>query len=404
MISNSIYCNGSYKEIGKQEGRMLAKEISSNVKLFWEKLIQLGYKKENLLKSIIKQEKLLTNAVLEEIEGISKGSNQKFLDLLAYNVYHDLAFPEECTVMMAVGRASSTGSTIFLKNSDKVGSESYVGDNCFKNKEINVLLALNPENGNNIIGVAAAGSTALKMGLNDKGVATGSNIARTKELATKGIEKDTTQLKALDRGFLSRIGLEQSDDAIEAAQVVLPRLMSSPMSTPGNIHFADADRAIIIEGSYHEIAAETIVDKVAARANRFQLLSQLNRDDDLSSICRYTRCMELLNENEGKIDVDKMIEFSMDHVNGPGPNSICRHGDHFLKETSLSSAVMEINRENPEKSKISIALGKPCHAWRDKKANITLSLDSKKKDIPEGFINGEIWKKYYTEEPFVKNV
>ena len=215
----------------------------------------------------------------------------------------------------------------------------------------------------------------------------------------RGTEKDTTQLKALDRGTLLRIGLEKGTSALEAAQAIIPNILENPMSTPGNVHFADAKQAIIIEGSYTELAVETIIDKVAARANRFQLLEKINREDDLSSICRYTRCMQLLTESVGDINVEKMIDFSMDHVNGPGPNSICRHGNHFLDETSLSSAVMEINEDNPEKSKIFIALGKPCHAWRDKRANLSFTMDMDFSSIPNNFKNGEIWKEFYTEEP-----
>ena len=171
------------------------------------------------------------------------------------------------------------------------------------------------------------------------------------------------------------------------------------MSTPGNIEFVDAGEAVIIEGSYHELATEIVRDEVAARSNCFVLLKALNRADDLSSICRYTRCMQLLNGHRGKITSEKMIEFSMDHANGPGPNSICRHGTHFSEETSLSASVMEINGKNPEQSRITIALGKPCHAWRAQEADIRLDMTMGVKDIPEGLLTGEIWKRFYTEEP-----
>jgi len=399
MIQKMVFCEGSYYEMGKKQGELLSCEIKHNLLGFWNVLKARGCDKIELIKNALRQEKLWSAERLEEIEGISKGAKIEYPELLAYNIYHDLVFPEECTVMMAVGKASATGSTIFLKNSDKVGSESYVGANCYKNKEINVVIVLNPNEGNKIIGVAAAGATALKMGLNDKGVATGSNISRTKELAKRGTEKDSIQIKALDRGALMREGLEKGRTALEAAQMILPNLLGNPMSTPGNIHFADAEAAVIIEGSYHELATEIVRDEVAARSNCFVLLKELNREDDVSSICRYIRCRQLLTENKGKITVEKMIEFSMDHANGPGPNSICRHGTHFSEETSLSAAVMEINESEPEKSKISIALGKPCHAWRSKEAHITLSMQMGPEDIPEGFKNGEIWKKFYTEEP-----
>jgi len=399
MIQKLLFCEGGYYDIGKQQGELLSSEIRHNLVTFWHAVKALGHDKREVMENALKLERLWSSQRLEEIEGIGDGVRFEYPELLAYNIYHDFAFPEECTVMMAVGKSSATGSTIFLKNSDKVGSESYVGPNCYKNKEINVVLALNPEGGNKIIGVAAVGATALKMGLNDKGVAAGCNISRTKELTKRGTEKDSFQIKALDRGALLREGLEKGTNALQAAQAILPNLLEHPMGTPGNIEFADAHEAVIIEGSYNELATEIVRDEVAARSNRFILLNALNREDDLSSICRYIRCRQLLDEHRGNVTVEKMIEFSMDHANGPGPNSICRHGTHFSEETSLSSAVMEIDESHPEKSKITIALGKPCHAWKAREAHIALDMTMGTENIPEGLSNGEIWKKFYTEQP-----
>ncbi len=401
MIQRILYCEGKNYELGRCQGELLSSEIRENLLNFWNIMKNRGYQYKELLRTAISRERLLGTNRLEEINGISDGSGVEYPEILAYNLFHDLAFSEECTVLMAVGNASATGDTIFLKNSDKVGSESYIGPNSFKNKEINVIILLRPKEGNKIIGVSSAGTTALKMGLNDKGVATGSNISRTKELALKGAERDSTKIKALDRGALMREGLEKGKTALEASQAILPGLLENPMSTPGNIEFADAKEAIIIEGSYHEMATEIVRDDVAARSNCFVILKALNREDDVSSICRYVRCLKLLGDNKGKITRDKMIEFSMDHVNGPGPNSICRHGVHFSEETSLSAAVMEIDGKNPERSRITICLGKPCRAWRSEEAHITLNMEASLKDIPEGLLSGETWRKFYTEEPMI---
>lgn len=398
MIQKLIYCEGNSHGIGRRQGELLYPEIRQNLFVFWKVLKARGYYKMELIKNAMKLEGLLSSHRLEEIKGIGDGARIEYPEVLAYNLFHDFAFPEGCTVLMAVGKASATGDTIFLKNSDKVGSELYVGPKSYKNKEINVIVLLNPKGGHKIIGVAPAGSTALKMGLNDKGVATGSNISRTKELGLKGTEKDSNLIKALDRGVLMREGLEKGRNALEAAKAILPGLLENPMSTPGNIEFADAKEAIIIEGSYQEMATEIVRDDIAARSNCFVLLKALNREDDLSSICRYIRCLQLLNEHKGKVTSGKMIEFSMDHANGPGPNSICRHGIHFSEETSLSAAVMEIDGKSSERSKITIALGKPCQAWRAKEAHITLDMTMELKDIPEGLKGGETWKKFYTEE------
>ena len=218
-------------------------------------------------------------------------------------------------------------------------------------------------------------------------------------MGEKGAESDAIREKTLDRRVLMREGLERGNNALAAAQAILPNLLENPMSTPGNIEFADAHEAVIIERSYRELATEIVKDEVAARSNRFVLLKALNQEEDLSSICRYTRSCQLLAENKGNVTLEKMMEFSMDHANGPGPNSICRHGTHFSEETSLSAAVMEINGETPERSKIALASGKPCHAWRAQEAHITLDMTMGPEDIPEGLRDGEIWRKFYTEEP-----
>jgi hypothetical protein len=143
---------------------------------------------------------------------------------------------------------------------------------------------------------------------------------------------------------------------------------------------------------------EVVKDRTAARANSFVVMKSLNSEDDISSICRLTRANQLLMENEGNIDVEMMKKFSMDHANGPGTNSICRHSNDPSDETTLAAAIMEINKDKPEKSRITIALGKPCWAWKDKEAQVTLEMTENLANLPQGFTNGEIWKRFYSEE------
>lgn len=399
MINKMLFSEGTHFSIGLDHGEHLGQEINNNLMLFWRSVDLMGYDRQDIMRAAIRNENLLRPGILDEINGIAKGSKKDFPELLAYNLYNGFVFPDGCTVLFALGEASASGETIFLKNSDKVGGASLAGPNFHKNKEINVILAVRANSGNRIIGPSAAGSTGLKMGLNDKGVINGSNIARTEELAKKKV--DLTTLRAIDRAQLGRDGLEKNS-AMEAAQLIAAEIMKNPMSTPGNVEFVDAKEGIIIEGSYDRMAMEIVRNTIASRANCFILMKDLNKWDDVSSQVRYIRTQQLLKNNYGKIDRQKMIEFSRDHENGPGPNSICRHGTASEEETSLSAAVMEINSKNPEKSLITIAIGKPCHSWRDSRAHITLQIDVDPKNIPQGFINGDIFKEFYTEEPRLK--
>lgn len=400
MIDAVLPLEGTHYWIGRAHGEQIKNLVRANVRGFYNILSDYGLVRETLIERAVKDKyKVLSDSRLEEIEGIAHGAGLEFTDVLAYNMYNGLAFPDECTVMIAMGNTTKSGRTILAKNSDKIGREDMVGPNFYMNKEINVVLAIKPNEGNAMIGVSSAGSTGFKMGMNDKGVMSGCNNAKTVEWRTRNESGviDAAAARALDRVQLERDGLEYNS-ALEAAQAIAASLAESPMSTPGNIQFADSKQAWILEGSYDRLAMKFFSEGVDSRSNMFGVLTDLNDPEDLSSINRYIRTQQLLKRNIGEIDVQKMIEFTMDHENGPGPNSICRHGSHYVEETSQSSAVMESNPDQPEKSTFSVCLGKPCHAWRKEGGHFTVTMDFEMSDIPEAFINGEAWKEFWTEE------
>jgi hypothetical protein len=330
-----------------------------------------------------------------EIAGIAEGAGLPVDDLLAFNACHGLVVPDECTVLMAVGAAGANGSTMFLKNSDKIGADSLVGEGFHRYKEINVVVDLRGASGRRIVGVAAAGNTGLKMGINDAAVAAGSNIARTVQLAERRV--NVTQFRAIDRAQILRDGLEY-DSPPEAARWALELMMDSPTSTPGNVEFAGPDVAFVVEGSYQHWAVEEIRDRVAARSNMFVLLNDLNDPGDRSSRTRYARALELLRPLEGRVRLKHLRAFSQDHENGPGLNSICRHSPDHRDETSLSAMVATLNRGDGA-PQVQFALGKPCWAWNDPEGVVSITLDEPPEAIPEAFRTGEVWRRLYVEEP-----
>jgi len=396
MIATVTFSKGSHYTIGHSLGTKAAPFVRANVTNFWRAMQRMGHRRNWLLGKANEEIGLLPPHYIDEIAGIAEGSKLAFEDVLVYNLYGDYVFSDGCTVMMAIGEAGHNGNTLFMKNSDQVGNDSMVGEGFDQNKEIYVIQVVDPEEGNRMVGVSAAGRTGIKVGVNDKGVATGSNIARTVEFRER--KMDISQVRASDRTQLMRQGLEK-DNAYDAASLIARLLMENPTSTPGNIEFADSNEGIIIEGSYTHQAIDVVRNQVAARANRFQLLEYTNMPEDVSSVCRYQRCLQLLKENEGQLTLEKLMEFSRDHANGPGQNSICRHGDHYVEETSLGAAVIEIDREAPEKSTIIMALGKPCRAWRSPNGYVSLTVDSDMSEIPQGFFDGGVWKEFYSEEP-----
>ncbi len=388
--------HGTHHRIGRGHGDQLAEAIRCNLDGFFGRMAARGWARKDLGVRARRQAVWLTDDRLDEITGIAEGARQPYPDVLAYNLFYGEAFPEECTVMLAMPDATASGKLIFLKNSDKIGGDTMVGEGFHEHKEINVVLAVRPEGKPAVVGIASAGSTGVKMGVNDRGVATGTNIARTTEL--RGRRVSTTQERALDRVQLSRDGLEH-DTALAAGNHVAAKIAETPMATPGNIEFVDPTLAYIIEGSYDRMAVHFIHNGIGARTNRFVVLDALNDPEDLSSYCRYVRCVRLLEARAGRLTPDDFIAFSMDHANGPGPNSICRHGTHHSEETSQSAQVAEIDAADPTQTKVWLAAGKPCWAWRHRDGCLTLTMRFGPQDIPEAFRGGDVWKRFWTEKP-----
>ena len=392
-------CSSSAFEIGKAHGRLLRRAVRSNLANFEAAYRAAGIERTALAESARRTAQDYTDRILEEIRGIVAGAEVDEERLLAFNLCHGAVFSDECTVLFAMSDATASGKILFLKNSDKIGGASMVGPNFYEHKEINVVLAIRPGDEPGVIGVTAAGSTGIKMGVNTLGVAAGTNIVRTTELRERNRERTvgTTEMRALDRIQLAREGLQKAS-AFEAATIISGRLAKQPAATPGNIEFVDSRTGVIVEGSYDCVALHVVQSGAASRANAFVALRDLNDPQDESSRCRYARTQELLTEHRGKLTPSLMKEISQDHFNGPGPNSICRHGTHYEEETSQSSMVIELEREDPGQTRFWIAMGKPCHAWRHADGNYAGRVE-RLEQAPPGFASGETWKRFWSEQP-----
>jgi hypothetical protein len=388
---------GTALQIGRTHGTQMGGAVAMNLRSFWRRMAAGGWSRAEVLSCTRKQEsRFLSDSRREEITGIAEGARLPYPEVLAYNLYYGLAYPDECTVMWALRDATADGKTLFMKNSDKIGRADMVGTGFHMHKEINVVVALRPQGKPAVIGVANAGSTGLKMGVNDRGVAAGTNIARTVELRRRTVT--TTQERAVDRAQLARDGLEM-DTAMDAAGAIVIRVAASPMETPGNVEFVDARRAVVIEGSYDRLAVHVYDSGTGSRTNRFVVLHELNDPEDLSSYCRYVRTQQLLAGRQGRLTLDDFAGFTRDHANGPGLNSICRHDPDFKSETTQSALVAAIDPASPADTTVRIALGKPCHAWEHADGHLEATLRFRPGDIPVAFRSGEVWKRYWTEAP-----
>jgi hypothetical protein len=394
-----------HRRVGRERGRRLGAAIEHNLSAFWRAVDRRGIDRSTVRAAADGREERLPEWVRTELRGTAATAGVPYRDLLAFDCFEETLQPDGCTVGIAAGGAAAGGDTVFFKQSDKKGADEFEGEAYHRHQQINVVQVLDPEDPdlNRVLGVTAAGSTAVKMGINERGVAIGSNISRTTTFDEAG--SDSRDWAAASRGAYMRDGLHHGDTAVEVAQHITPRLFADPMSSPGNVDVADADRAIVLEGEFTHVASEWVEDDVIGRANKFEVLDDLARPESEipSSYRRYERVMETLEPAAGDVTVETMRDLSVDHGDGPGLESVCRHqeGDH-TDETSLSAAVFDIDGDDPAASDVYVALGKPCHAWRTDEGDgwVHLTAGATEDDVPERFLTGEAWLDHYTEDPY----
>lgn len=390
--------NNSFNRIGFKQGVQLKHAIIKNITIQEQILRTKNINLEQIPLFIQKYADLSSASSLQLMEGMSKGSGISLNSIMCFNALQEILSPEGCTTFAAIGKATTNGNAFLLKNRDKSGNQNFDNSEHYGNKEINVVQSIKVNNENTIVGVSTAGSVGIFMGLNSYGVAAAINFGQATEIR----DLSPKELYGISgRPQMLREGLEFSS-AKDAVNHTLSRLINSPMGTPGILFFIDANNIFVIEGSSanNQFAVQHITDGATVRSNHFLLLSQLNDEKKISPICRKIRAQELLDKNFGKIDRDKLVEFSTDHQNGHFDNSICRHSKNLEESATVSAAIMEINKENALKSRISIAIGSPCWAWSHHDGNLTLQMDENAESVQNHFLNGNTFKKYFKIEPF----
>lgn len=395
MFSAVLTAEGSPSAIGRQHGAALGTAIRHNLRRMAAAWAAMGLSPAAAREAALAAEPGVRVGRLEEIAGIAGGAGLDYADVLALNLWYPVLFPDECSVVVAHGRAGAAdGRTLFFKNSDKVGGAELSGAGFYRGKEINVLVYVRPQGLPAYMGVAAAGTTGLKFGCSERGIAVGTNIARTVQLRDKSVSLNT--VRAADRADLARVALEE-ETARAAAQRVSALISEAPMGTPGNMEFVDAEAAWFLEGSYDRQALTWGRDAIFVRTNRFELFHELNDPEDVSSHARYVRAMELVRPLAGRVEVATLIGVSTDHVNGPGLSSLCRHDPDPRNETSLSAGIVEITPGDAAGTVFHVALGKPCRAWTSPNGHTTLSFRQPPEAAPPGFYDGQVWVDHYSE-------
>jgi predicted choloylglycine hydrolase len=296
-----VYAEGNVSQIGKQYGEQAKAAIVQNVELF-----KLAAKLVDLTANDLEQaaadhqEFLQENnpELLEQYKSMASAAGVALGDILAFNALEEKVVGDGCTTIIATGSATQGGKAYYHKNRD--------ASRGFKQ----VVLQIQPENGNKFIGITSAGSSGIAMGINEHGVSVGNNVLHT---------WDTGR----GHGNLTviRMALEKAGTAQEA----LSYIQEIPRASGSVYGIADQAEGAFLETTHSAYAVKWVVDEAMAHTNHY-ILPEMEQyealDDDpaernrwswyISTEERLDRATHLLNERLGKISEQDLIKISED--------------------------------------------------------------------------------------------
>lgn len=283
--------------------------------------------------------------IFEEMKGISEGAKIPFQDILMLNIpayFMTGYFNQECSMIMARGKATADGCTYVIKNRDM---STYI--------EQAVIEREYPD-GLKIVEINGAGTvTYPASGMNSHGLG----------VTTTGFwsAKAPADLNTVEDAhiFLNiHLLLAQCRTAKEALRYV----KSSPRMNGLNIIIVDRENAWLAEMTPDEVfIQEDDGSGILFRSNHYvsEELRHLNPEETEypTTYFRYRRMEEMLKKQYGNIRFQDLFRIMSDHENGV--NAICRHPREGAPSRTISTSLFIL-----EDGEAWTTLGNPCDSLK----------------------------------------
>lgn len=340
---------GSPYEQGVQQGKSASALIKKNVMRFQQGFQRLNIEKavyERFLAQNLRFIEATEPDMVEEMHGLSDGAGIDFCDIVNINLPLYFVFkwlPQECSSILARGKATLDGKTYLIKNRD-MGSE----------KVEHVILRRRYNNARRMIEVNGAGIITFPgNGINEHGLA----------ISTSGVwsNKMTFDTQSFDKAHAllnSHLILEKCRTVDEAVAYLEKEKRMSGM----NFIIADKEKAAAVEVTADSVYVMPDESGIIVRSNHYLApeLVYLNRKSEeySSTYRRYERATNFLQKKHGKIQFQDMLAIASDHENGY-QDSLCRHSADETASTTVYSSIIVL-----EDFQVWTSLSNMCEAIR----------------------------------------
>ena len=343
-----IDLKGKHYEMGKTHGRILAKEIQTNLQLYFMMFRGVtGLEPEQCLKHTgrildVMQED--APHLLEEMEGIAHGADLPLQEILFLNARSELMSmgrspaspPGECTAIGLTGERTISETPLLAQNWDWHE----------RVRQTTAVFRIQPAQGPRAVFLAEAGQVG-KIGVNENGVGVLLNI-----LIIEGMRY------GLPIHVLLRRILEAGDTA-EAVALI------ENADRAGASHFLIGDKSGDIKGL--ELMPQTLKKIVPAEGALVHTNHYCDADLEKKdvgrlimpdSFARLDRAQALISKHR-RWDDQRLAEIFTNHDDAPG--SICRHAraedEEYFRVDTIASCIIDLAG-----SKMRVSYGQPCGA------------------------------------------
>lgn len=216
--------------------------------------------------------------------------------------------PEGCTNVIVAGEHTTHGDSLLLKNRDVSGAGL--------RPQVAVTY---PDVGarHGFVTISTCGSVLVYQGVNDAGLAAANTFV--------DVETDTATEDKLLNGVLVRQLLEECSTVADARAFVAKQ----PLDRIQGLTLALADQTDTAMLEIDPLVPEIrlVSGTIGVRTNHF-VQDETELNETASTAVRFTRAHDLVDGFSETLDRAALFGMADDHRDGPGSDSICRHGDN----------------------------------------------------------------------------
>jgi len=274
-----VHLNGSYYEMGFQQGYLLKEDIKRSFNSWFYSVEQMGVSKNDLLDIWNQSKNYIPECYKQEMQGISDGANISFNDVASIAIIGiGIYTSNRCSFFSVSGNATKDGKLYHVHSSDW---DLSIIDPDTSTYECNrqTILVRKPDIGYDSVSIALPGCVSVEEGMNERGIVISYTNVLVDDYSKKGTPMGLRQRMVLDNAdtYLDAI------DIMDQNKVCGKNFLISDGKIPVSIVMeqdANASYVSTWDDTLENVCPSWVIENVVRRGNFFLNYSISGLKDD----------------------------------------------------------------------------------------------------------------------------